>query len=553
MKFTSIPQIYRNLNRAVEIFSVLGKYGLANWASRLDLGFAKDVLKSRDGDALARQSRETRIRSALTELGPTFIKMGQILSTRADLVGVELAAELERLQDEAPVDPPEEVRQTIQRELGRPVEELFESFNDVALASASIGQVHRARLKSGEEVVVKVRHTGVEQKVRVDLDILAGLAQRAERVAEFKNYRPVALVAEFRHTLLRELDFNRERRNMDRFAIDFADDATVRIPKSYPELCTARVLTMQYLEGVKLSDACRMPGSPFNLDEIARHGARAFLEMVFNHGFFHADPHPGNLLICEGNVIGLLDYGMVGQLDERLREDMEDMLFALSNRDALHLTSVIIRLSAAPPDLDRGSLNFDVADFVAHYANQPLNAFDLTGAINELTEIIRRYGLMLPSRAALLLKVLVMLEGTSCLANPNFSIMEVIQPYEKKILWRRLSPMRQFRKLRRIYAEFEHLAEVGPRGLVDILEQVQTGKFDVHLDHRGLEPSVNRLALALLASALFLGSSLMLCQKAPPLVGQMSLFGGLGCFVSIFLGLRLLWAIRKSGHLDRRA
>ena len=215
-------------------------------------------------------------------------------------------------------------------------------------------------------------------------------------------------------------------------------------------------------------------------------------------------------------------------------------------------------MGAAPADLDTAALSLDVSDFVSHYANQRLDELNVSAALNEIVEIMRRYHIMLPARIAMLIKVLVMLEGTSRLASPKFSLTEVLEPYQKKMIWRRLSPARHIKKLRRLYGELERLAEVAPRGLMDILQQMQTGKFDVHLDHRGLEPSVNRLALALLASALFLGSSWMLSHKVQPVFNvftwaqDISLLGACGAMVSIGLGMRLLWAINKSGHLDRK-
>ena len=552
MKITAIPQLYRHLNRALEVLTVLSKYGLANWVSRLDVEFAKDLLKTRDGASLARFTGPERIRLALTELGPTFIKLGQVLSTRADLVGVEIAAELEKLQDNVPPDDLRTVRETVESELGGTLADLFDRFDETPLATASIGQVHRARLKTGEDVVVKVRRQGIERKMRVDLDILAGLAQLADRVPEFENYRPTAAVAEMRRTLLRELDFSRERRNMDRFAGEFSGNGTVQIPRSYPELSSTRVLTMQRITGIPLSDAKRLAEAGVDLQEVARAGAKVFLEMIFRHGFYHADPHPGNILVAEGNVIGLVDYGMVGEIDDALRDAIEELLFALASRDAAYLTLAITRISSTPANLDVAALSLDVTDFLAHFAGQPLSELDVGSAINEITEIIRRYHIMLPARIGMLLKVLVMLEGTARLASPQFSLMEVIQPYQRRMLFRRLSPGRQLRKLRRIYVEMEHLAETLPRGIVDILQQVQSGKFDVHLNHRGLKPSVNRLVVGMMASAMFVGSSLMLCHHAPPVWGGTSILGAAGCIASMILGLRLYWAIRKSGHLDRK-
>ena len=434
MKITSIPQIYRNLNRSIEVLSVLSKYGLAGWVAKLDLEFAKEFLKSRAGESLARQSAETRIRLALTELGPTFIKLGQVLSTRADLVGLPLAEELQQLQEDTPADPPEVVRTMIERELGEPLEELFATFCDKPLASASIGQVHAATLKTGEAVVVKVRHAGIEEKVRVDLDILSGLAQLAERVPEFKNYRPQATAAEFQRTLLRELDFSREERNIQQFAQDLRHNSCVHIPQVYPELSTGRVLTMERLEGIKLSETARLTEAGADLAEVSRRGAELYMEMIFSSGYYHADPHPGNLVVMPGNVIGLLDFGMVGRIDEPLREDIEEMLLAIGNRDAVHLTSIITRLGAVPADLDQASLSLDVTDFVSHYTTQRLDEFNLSGALKEMIDLIRRYQIMLPARVAMLIKVLVMLEGTSRLVSPRFSLIEVMGPYQRKMV-----------------------------------------------------------------------------------------------------------------------
>jgi ubiquinone biosynthesis protein len=553
MKITTIPQVYRNVNRWGEILTVLSKYGLADWLSRFDLDFSKGWLKDRGGEALARQTRETRIRLALSELGPTFIKLGQILSTRPDVVGVVLADELEKLQADVAADPPDVVRRIIEQELGQPVNELFVEFDDQPLASASIGQVHRARLFSGAAVVVKVQHAGIEDKVSVDLDILTGLAQMAERIPEFVNYRPRATAAEFQRVLRRELDFGREERNMQQFHRDFADNPSVKIPQVYVDLSTPRVLTMERVEGIKLTDCRQVSAAGFELDQVARHGAELYLEMIFTHGIYHADPHPGNLVLLEGNVIGLLDYGMVGRIDEPLREDMEDMLMAIIRQDDTMLTSVIMRIGDAPLDLDENALRGELADFVSHYGNQPLATFQLANALNEMMEIIRRFHIMLPAQTALLLKTLIMLEGTARTLNPEFSLIDVMAPFQRKLLRRRLSPARRLKKVRRVLFDIEQLVTMLPRRIGAILAQVQSGKFDVHLDHRGLEPSVNRLVLGMLASALFLGSSMMMTHKVwPVLFEKISVPGALGCFVSLMLGLRLLLAINKSGHLDRR-
>ena len=552
MRLTSIPQIYRNLNRWREIFTVLSKYELGGWIGRLGPEFVKDFLKSPGGEAIARLPWPTRVRMALAELGPSFIKLGQLLSTRPDLVGSALADELQNLQCNVPADPPEVVTAIIERELGRPIGELFAEFDSQAMASASIGQVHRGRLPSGEAVVVKVIHRDIEKKIAVDLDILAGIAQLAERALELRNYRPRAIVQEFHRTMKRELDFARELRNIEHFSRDFCDNPTVHIPRTYPALSTSRVLTMELIEGAKFCDLARSPPTQFHPREIARRGANLYLEMIFVNGIYHADPHPGNVVLMHNDVIGLLDFGMVGRLDEGLQEDISEMLMAVADRDARMLTSTIVRVGQAPAGLDRGALEVDIADFVAHYGSMSLERFDLGGALREVTEIIRRYNIMLPASLAMLLKVLITLEGTSRLVCPDFGLVEIMAPYQRKLLWRRFSPRRQLRKARRLYSEVEHLVGILPRGITEILQQVQTGKFDVHLDHRGLEPSVNRLVLGMIASALFLGSSLLMHRGLPPVIFEgISLPGLAGIGLSFYLGWRLLRAINRSGRLDQ--
>jgi ubiquinone biosynthesis protein len=551
MKITTIPNVYRNVNRWGEILTILSKYGLADGISRFDLPLVKGFLKNRDGEKLARLNRETRIRMAIEELGPTFIKLGQILSTRPDQVGMPLAQELQKLQTCVACDDPLVVRETIESELDQSLEMLFADFDTTPLASASIGQAHRARLHAGDDVVVKVQHAGIRRRMEVDLDILGGLAQLAEKLPELQSYRPLATVAEFRRVVRRELDFAREGRNLQQFERNFAGSPHVRIPRLYPELSTSRVMTMEWLDGAKLCDPAVRQMPNVDVRQITRHGAEMYLEMIFHHGFYHGDPHPGNLVVLPGGAIGLLDFGMVARLDEPLREDIEDMLIAIVSQDSQQLTSLVMRLGSVPPGLDEPALSVDLAEFVNHYANQPVEAFDLAGALTEMIEIVQRYRIALMPSMAMLIKVLVMLEGTARMLEPTFSLMELIGPYQKKMMRRRLSPARQMRKARRIYSEVEKLAEILPRRLRDILQQVESGKFDVHLDHRGLEPSVNRLVLGLLTSSLFLGSSLLISQHVWEIRGA-SVPGTLGVMLSAFLGWRLLRAIGKSGRLDRR-
>jgi ubiquinone biosynthesis protein len=351
--------------------------------------------------------------------------------------------------------------------------------------------------------------------------------------------------------LLRELDFGREERNLQQFAANFARDATVRFPAPIAELCTSRVLTMELLDGVKLSEPQRLVELGHDLEELARRGAGVFLEMIFRDGFYHADPHPGNLLVLPGGVIGMLDCGMTGRLDDGMREDIEEMLVAIVSNDAGRLTSLVMRLGSVPSDVDPAALGTDLAEFLSYHTGVALRQLDLGKVLTEFAEIVRRHRIVLPGGIALLLRVLVLLEGTSRLLNPCFKLTELMQPYEQRLLWRRLSPARRLQKLRRLYHEWQYVGEVLPRGIVDVLRQVQRGSFTVHLEHEHLEPAVNRLVFGMLTSALFLGSALLWSHQIPPLLGGASVMGVVGCTISAVLGLRLLWAINRSGHLDR--
>ncbi len=557
MKIGSIPQLYRNLRRWQEIIVVLRRYGLADWLSNVKVDFIRDWLKDPQGVPLASYSRESRIRMALTDLGPTFIKLGQVLSLRPDLVGPSIATELQQLQTQVPADSPDKVRTIVEAELGEPIDTLFESFELTPIASASIGQVHQATLFDGTPVVVKVQHHDIQNTVREDLDVLAGLAVLAERIPEIAAWQPKTLVEQLSKSLMRELSFTRELHNLQFFQSELHEFAGLHIPKPYLELSSPRVLTMERLDGRSIS---KLQQEDAELSQqLTKRTAELYMEMIFRLGVYHADPHPGNILITEDCSLGLLDFGMVGRIDDRLRETIEEMLMAVATRDSALLTSLIKRVGKTPLKLDESNLSIDVAELISTYGSQPLDSFDLAGALNDVTEILHRHRIILPPQTALLIKTLVTLEGTLHQLSPHFSLLEVMQPMFRKMWFRRLSPKRQVRRLRRLYVEIEGLVEKLPSQVSSLLELVQEGRLDVHLSHRGLNPSINRLVLGMLTSSLFLGSSVLLAYHVPPVLfteggpmglKDLSLMGLVGFAMSILVSLRLLRAINKSGHLD---
>lgn len=548
MQVTRIPQLIRNAGRFREVVGVLTKYGIADWLANVPGDWIQKLFRTAEGDLITNQPFEVRVRLVLQELGTTFIKFGQILSTRPDLVGTELANELSKLQASSPADEYKDVLKTIVAEFGKEPEELFDDFDQTPLASGSIGQVHKARL-NGENVVVKVLHAGIETRIDNDVEILLELARLAEAHSSvLRQYQPVRTAEHFAQILREELDFSRERDNLRRFTANFADDQTVRFPQCFDEVSGRSVLTMEFFDGTGVTKFGQQ--NVGTCEDLAKRGAHVFLTMVFRDHFFHADPHPGNLMILPNESIGIIDAGMVGSVDERLSGQLEDLLLAAIDNNVDSLQDAVIAIGRLPDKCDFERLRADISRFVDRYTTQSIKGFDLSGALSEMITIIHRHHITLPEHAAMLIKTLVILEGTAQSLHPDFSLAELIAEYRWQILKRRYNPARLFRELRTAQRDWTRLASLMPGDLADILHRLKQGRFDVHLDHRRLDSIVNRLVAGILAAALFVGSSFLFAQRVPPCIGDYSAPGVLGCLAGVWLGYRVLKAITVSGNLS---
>jgi len=547
MKLSTISQFSRNAPRFKEIVGTFVKYGLANWIKENDPQFIKDFLRSNQGHSITEMRPEVRLRIALTELGTTFIKLGQILSTRADLVGPLMAEELGKLQAEVPPDDESVVRKTVESELGKPIEVLFAEFDLKAMGSASIGQVHRAKLHSGEIVVVKVQHAGIEPKIINDLEILKVLAEMAERYdPDLRFYQPRATVADFNRNLLRELDFRREQRSLRQFQQNFADNDGVHIPGTYPEFSSQRVLTMEMLNGFSVAKTDRLAEEEIDTQEFVHRAANMYLEMVFRDRFFHADPHPGNIWALDDGKLGLLDCGMTGRLDSEMREELEGMLLAAVDNDPDRLTDHVYRIATVPQSSNRNDLRRDIDDFLTEYVNISINDLDLSATLDTFTDILRTHHILLPAGISLLIRVLVMLEGTSRLLDRNFSLAELIQPYAVKSVQRRYSPEKLLQQAKHTYRDWDRVLKILPREIFEMLIRIREGRFDVSIEHRRLEKVVKWLVHGILSAALFLGGSMIFSQEIGPLVGGISVIGAVASILGLLLGYRLIHAMKKS-------
>jgi len=561
MKITAIPQLYRNVRRWREILDILRRYGLADWLSQFPQLPFRDWIKDSDGLPLVSHSREVRVRLALTELGPSFIKLGQVLASRPDLVGPALANELKLLHSTVPAIDSVTIRKTLQAELGEKFDLEIVDFDDTPMATASIGQVHRGRLADGTEIVIKVQRPGIEDAMLCDLDVLSGLAQLAERVEALAAFSPEAMVRQLVPVLRRELDFGREMQNLQLFIELLKENHDVSLPVPVESLCTRRVLVMTRLLGEDLS-RCK-PAEKFPKEvrhQMAKTITETYMQMLFTHGLFHADPHPGNLIATDSGAIGILDFGMIGRIDTRLREQIEEMLFAISMADSRRLTQLIQRAGDAPLDLDEAALSIDVSEFISTYGRQSLGRFDLTGALNELGDLLHRHGIKLPSQSAMLMKMLISLEGSLSTLRTDFNALDVMATFVRRAAMKRLGPRRRLHQARHMMLEAEYLMQILPDQLVGLLQQVRRGEVQVQLDHRKIGSTVNRLVVGLIASALFLGSSLLLAQKVPPVmfaeatyfgIQEISMLGTIGTIFSVMMMLRLYLAINASGHLSR--
>lgn len=500
-------------SRYQEIAETLGRHGMGFLATAVGVNsWLRTSPGTPDSPDPARTVPE-RLRLVLEELGPTFVKLGQLLSTRPDLLPPDYIAELSKLQDAAPPVAAEAIIDTVRAELGADPQEIFAEFDDRPLASASIGQAHSARRADGTEVVVKVRRPDAVRKVNEDLEILQNLADRAGRIWEpARTYNVHGLVQEFAQTLRAELDYLREAANAERFAGNFANRPDVAIPRVFRETTTSRVLTLERVSGIRINDVAALDAAGVDRPALARAGARLMLRMIFEDGFFHADPHPGNLFVQPDGSITLIDFGMVGELEPDVREKFVDFLIAFTRRRPEELADALLDLSATRGTGDSDELRESLVTFVADYSDKPLSELSFAHLASELLGIVRQHRLQLPREVALIFKVLIVMEGIGVQLDPNYDLMGVLTPYVRRLLNERLSLAALSQRFLHASADTGALMVELPTRLRRILDRADRSGIEVHLRAAELEPLVarterigNRLVAGLIAAALING------------------------------------------------
>ena len=509
---------------------------------------------------VAAHTRPLHLRLALEELGTTFIKLGQILSTRADLLPPEYLVELRKLQDSTPPVPFEEIRQAVVTELGQPIENLFSQFDSSPLAAASIGQAHAATLWDGTEVVVKVRRPGVVEQVNEDLEILKELAAAASRHWDFADqYDLIGLVEEFSQTLRSELDYIREGHSAERFASNFAADPHIHIPRVFWDATTSRVLTLERIRGVKINDLAALDRQGTDRRWLADYATNIVLKMVCEDGFFHADPHPGNFFIEQNGTIGLIDFGMVGVLDEHTQELLAELLIVINREDADRLVDVFLDLGVTRKRIDRALVRRDLEQLLSTYWGLPLGELKVTALLNDVYSVMRRHRLHLPPNLALLLKTVIMIEGLGVNLDPTFQFTRSLTPYTERLVLRQYSPLRWVRGFGRASLDLAKLATELPQHLRRIVSQAENGNLQIGMRPEGfdsvinrLEKIANRIVLGVIAAAFINGLAVLVSVYRPPGWERWGwVVFAFGFLCALVLGVYLAWSILRPRSMRR--
>ncbi len=553
MKITSIPRTWRHLKRYNQILSIFLKYGFTDLVDT-----ARSSLVRRFGEKFfpravrqkgAELSRAERIRLAIEEAGPTFVKLGQILSMRPDILPPDISYELQKLHDQVAPLPYKAIKKVLKEELNAPPEEVFSHISEKPLAAASIAQVHRAELKSGAQVVLKVQRPKAKETIDVDVEILKDLTNILRKYFQDKLAQdPVRIVAEFDQSIHRELDFIREGRNIVRFKNNFSDDERLFVPQYFQKFSTDKLLVMGHVKGIKASQTEKLDKAGIDREAVARNGTALSFREIFEFGFFHADPHPGNIMVLKNNVIALLDFGMVGQIDDDTIDHFGEIIIGITQKDADRIIHAFDELNITNPNTDNKALRNDINGLIDYFHGVSIKKLRLKAILNELFAIIQKYRLTFPPSLSLTLKALITVDGLARVLYPEFDVMGQLQPFIHKITMRRYDPRRRWREMQLFLEDMINLAEDFPKKVRTILTNAANNRFVIQFEHHKLENLIaalnratNRLSSALIIAALIVGSSLVIQLSVGPTLFGYPMIGLIGYLLACIFGLKLLW------------
>ncbi len=515
MKMSKIGLAVHEIGRAREILGIIVKYGLSDWVSKGGMG--KYLVSKKRLARIDRYNQWERIRMALEELGPSFVKFGQILADRPDIVPEELREELKKLQDEAQPIPDEMAIKEIEIELGRPIYEVFREFDRKKLASASMAQTYKGVLLNGEEVCIKIQRPGIDKKIELDLHLMNYFASRMQKSnPEMEAINISGVVREFGITIKKELNFKNEAANLLRFFHNFEGDPDIYVPKVYNQYTSQRMLVEGYVSGVKVSDLENLLKSGNDLNALAKKAVRLVFDQIFTHGFFHADPHPGNIFVMEENVLSFIDFGMMGSLRPEHLDFLGKYVLGYLERDAHTMTEALLLVSGKHHFARRKELEFQIGELLAHYKYLSIDEMDFGKVMNESVDILVHYGLRIPSSIYLLVKALMSIERVAVELNPKIDFAHEMQPFALALMAKQFDPRRIVLEVFESLKEYYKLVREFPSDINEIIYKIKEGKFKTQIEVKGFEPlmehidsSSNRVSIAIVLAALIIGASII--------------------------------------------
>jgi ubiquinone biosynthesis protein len=555
----SIPWLPRRglVGRTRQIVSVLTRHGWGWIISQMEANSAARRAVPGTESETNQHKQAEHLRKALNELGATFIKLGQALSTRPDLLPPEYIAELGKLQDEVPPLPFEKMEQVLIQELGKPAAEIFDQFDPTPLASASIGQVYAGQLKNGQKAVIKIRRPGVAKLIDQDLEILTTMAEWITAHSNLGQlYDLPAFVSEFSFRLRNELDYVREGQNADIFRKNFADDKSVYIPYVHWNLTTHQVITMERVYGIKINDVAAMKQASINMRLVAENAGRFTLRQLFEFGFFHADPHPGNFFVQPDGSLAVLDFGMVGRLTPSMKNSLLVMVMAMATRDAETLVDELMDAGMTRKPVRQRALAMDLEHIFESYAGGSAQFLSATQVLNEILTIAYRHGLQMPGELAMLGRLSAINEGISMTLYPEFRMLDFAAPYVLRSWQEQRSPQKLIPRLGKTAIDGLELSLNLPRQTSRLLKQMERGQLEFNINYDGLRDIVaqmqkmaNRMSLSIIIGATIVALGMVVQVYIPPEwagIGRM-IFGGAFVF-SVAFGIYIMWSIWKSGR-----
>lgn len=540
-----------SINRYRKVIQVLLKYGFEDIVSHPPFNRlippSDKLVPFRDGKSVFQYTRFERIRLVCEELGTTFIKIAQVASNRPDIFPDELISELAKLQDNVPAVGEAEIKSMILSELGKDPDELFASFDYSPIASASIAQVHKAVLHGGREVVLKILRPGTIETVEADMGILKNIAGIVEQYfPALAHFKAIEYVHVFEKTIKKEMRFKVEAGNIRRFAQLFENDPAVVCPIVYPEFCTNKILCLEYIRGYKIDDLEGIQRCGWNRKELAKKGIDLYFEQIFFHGYFHADPHPGNIFVLPGKKICFLDFGMMGVVTDQDKDLFTEIILIFSRKDRIGLKKLLLQFSSEEDPAKLNGLDYEIADFFNEYSLLSIHEIDMEEVIALVSRMFFEYKIQAPANLMLIGRALAIVEGIGLKLDPEYNIFDNIKPFGLKLLKERLSVKNLYQSMSGKILGWTRIAATLPDDLNEVLQKVKNGKLRLEFEHKGLQPlnqrlesTAVRISYSMIIASLVVGSSLIINSRIPPFVYGIPLLGFVGLLIALLLGIRM--------------